>query len=57
MSQAMFSQARTSVQSKTFDEPRLSQAKTIASANCLSAAQVRDLCGAFDFEATRLDFA
>jgi hypothetical protein len=57
MSQAMFSQARASVQAKTFDETRLSQSKTIASANCLSAAQIRDLCGAFDFEATKLDFA
>lgn len=57
MSQAMFSQAHTSVRGKTFDETRLSQAKTITSANCLSAAQIRDLCGAFDFEATKLDFA
>ncbi|MBL7942261.1 MAG: DUF4476 domain-containing protein [Flavobacteriales bacterium] len=57
MSPTAFKEAKTTVESKPFDETRLSIAKTLTSANCLTAAQIRDLCGAFSFEETKLDFA
>jgi Domain of unknown function (DUF4476) len=57
MSATAFKEAKTSVESKPFDETRLSIAKTLTSANCLTSAQIRDLCGAFSFEETKLDFA
>ena len=40
-----------------FDESKLSTAKSIISANCLSTDQVVEICNMFSFEQTKLDFA
>ncbi len=57
MTAASFSAALSSVRSKDFDRTKLSQAKQIASSNCLTAQQVKEIALLFDFENHRLDFA
>ncbi len=57
MDQNRFSTALRSVQDKDFPNSRMSQAKQIASSNCLTAQQVKELVQTFDFENGKLDFA
>lgn len=57
MNAADFNEARNSIASSSFDDTRLSTAKQIVSANCLSAAQISTLLSVFSFEASKLDFA
>ncbi|MDZ4823376.1 MAG: DUF4476 domain-containing protein [Flavobacteriales bacterium] len=57
MSQANFDSAKNSIGSKGFDETKLSQAKTITKANCLKAAQIKEICELFGFEETKLAYA
>ncbi len=57
MSPAAFSQALTSVRNTSSEVARLEVARQIATTNCLSAQQVRELCRAFTSEANRLTFA
>lgn len=52
-----FEAAKTTIMKASFDDTKLSIAKQIASANCLTAAQIRDIMKLFSFESTRLDFA
>jgi hypothetical protein len=52
-----FESARSSIQSKSFEDSKLTLAKQIAKNNCLSAAQVKSIMQLFSFEETRLDFA
>ncbi|MCX7697683.1 MAG: DUF4476 domain-containing protein [Bacteroidales bacterium] len=54
---ASFEAAKASISRTSFDDTRLSIAKQIASSNCLTAAQIRDIMRLFSFESTRLDFA
>jgi len=55
--QGQFSGMKQSISSKTWDETKLSQAKTMISTNCLTADQVRDLVKLMGWEQTRLDLA
>lgn len=57
MNAADFNEARNSVASSSFDETRLSTAKQIISANCMTAAQIATMLNVFSFEASKLDFA
>jgi hypothetical protein len=52
-----FESARGSIQSKSFEDSKLTLAKQIAKNNCLSAAQVRSIMELFSFEDNKLDFA
>lgn len=52
-----FSQALSSVRNTSNEVARLEVARQIATTNCLSAQQVRELCRAFTSEASRLTFA
>lgn len=52
-----FNSALNSVKNQNFDDTRLRTAKQIASANCLSASQIAQMCQAFAFEQAKLDFA
>lgn len=52
-----FSAAKGSIEKSSFEESKLSTAKSIISANCLSSDQVVEICRLFDFEATKLTFA
>lgn len=46
-----------SVQSKTFEDSKMTVAKQIAKSKCLKAAQVKQLMMTFDFEDAKLEFA
>ncbi len=52
-----FANALRSIQNTASDATRLEVAKSLLTTNCLSAQQVRDICGIFTSEANRLDFA
>lgn len=57
MSATDFEDAKESVESKGFDETKLTTAKQIAGSNCLSTSQVKSIMGLFGFEDSKLDFA
>jgi len=57
MSDNDFANAKNSVNSKSFEETKLTMAKQIFDHNCLLSSQVRDIITTFDFEATKLEFA
>jgi hypothetical protein len=57
MDRSSFMSAKQTVEKASFDETKLSTAKTIVGSNCVSTDQVIALCGLFSFEASKLDFA
>ena len=57
MSPSNFNAALQTVKNQSFDDTRLKTAKQIASANCMTATQISDICKIFGFEDSRLDFA
>lgn len=57
MSASDFASALSTVKGQGFDETKLKTAKQIAGGNCVNATQVAELCKAFGFEESKLDFA
>jgi len=57
MDAASFGKAKQSISSKGFDDTRLSTAKQVAKANCLTTDQILEIMTIFGFEDSRLDFA
>ncbi|MCX6291485.1 MAG: DUF4476 domain-containing protein [Bacteroidetes bacterium] len=57
MSSSEFQSFKSSVQSKSFEDSKLTIAKQVLNNNCLTSAQVREVMKVFTFEETRLDFA
>lgn len=57
MSENDFADAQRSVSSKNFEDSKLTVAKQITGANCLTADQVKRMMQAFDFEASKLEYA
>jgi hypothetical protein len=57
MSSTDFSDAKKTIVESSFDDTKLNTAKSIASANCLSADQIVQICNLFSFEESKLDFA
>ena len=57
MAQSDFEQAKSSINSKTFEDSKLTIAKQIVQSNCLLSSQVREIMLLFTFEDTRLEFA
>jgi len=57
MDEGQFSNAMRSVSSKDFEDSKLTVAKQITGANCLTAAQVKRIMDQFDFEDTKLEYA
>lgn len=57
MHPASFGKAKQNIASKGFDETRLSTAKQVAKANCLTTEQIVEIMKVFGFDETRLDFA
>ncbi len=57
MSPSNFSAALATLKNQSFEDSKLSTAKQIAGSNCLSAAQISDICKLFNFEDSKLDFA
>ena len=57
MDEGQFSNAQRSVASKDFDNSKLTVAKQITGANCLTVDQVRRIMMEFDFENRKLEYA
>lgn len=52
-----FNSALQTIKGQNFEDTKLKTAKQIASANCLTATQIADICRTFNFEDSKLDFA
>ena len=57
MSESMFTDASSSIESKDFEDTKLTVAKQLMNSNCLLTSQVKQVMELFDFEDTRLEFA
>ena len=57
MSQNDFSDFKRTVNSKTFEDTKLTITKQVVSSQCLLTNQVKDLLGCFTFEANKLEMA
>lgn len=57
MTAANFMDAKQSISKASFDDTRLSTAKTILKSNFVNTDQVMELCSLFSFASTKLDFA
>jgi len=57
MDAASFGKAKQTISSKGFDDTKLSTAKQVAKANCLTTDQIIEVMAIFGFEESRLDFA
>jgi len=57
MEESEFANAKRSVASKDFDDTKLTVAKQITGANCLTADQVRRMMEEFSFEDDKLEYA
>ncbi len=57
MSSANFGSAKNTIAKSSFDDTKLSTAKSILASNCMSADQVAQVCGLFSFEESKLAFA
>ncbi len=57
MNDSEFGSAKKSVGSKTFSDSKMTVAKQVTRANCLTAKQVKEITMLFDFESDRLDYA
>jgi hypothetical protein len=52
-----FQGALESIKKQSFEDTKLSSAKNIAGKQCLTAAQISQVCKVFSFEESKLDFA
>lgn len=52
-----FKSAKETIGKSSFEDTKLSTAKTIIGGNCVSSEQVMQICSLFSFEQTKLDFA
>ncbi len=52
-----FKSAKETVEKASFEDTKLSTAKSILGSNCVSAEQVMQICKLFSFEASKLEFA
>ncbi|MEZ4799488.1 MAG: DUF4476 domain-containing protein [Flavobacteriales bacterium] len=57
MDATSFTSAKKSIADKGFDDTRLTMAKQIVKANCMSSDQIVQVMGVFGFEETKLEFA
>ncbi|MBN2668841.1 MAG: DUF4476 domain-containing protein [Bacteroidales bacterium] len=57
MSQSNFNSAKSSIESKDFEDSKLTIAKQIVDANCLTSEQVKSLMELFTYESSKLEIA
>lgn len=57
MSDADFNAAMRIINKENFDNSKLSVAKQVLANNLLTIGQIQEICGAFNFESTKLEFA
>ncbi len=52
-----FRSAKETISKASFDDTKLSTAKTILASNCMNTDQIMQICNLFSFEANKLEFA
>ena len=57
MANSQFSSAKESIQSKSFEDSKMTVAKQITKANCLTCNQIKEIMSLFSFEETKLSYA
>ncbi len=57
MNSGDFRSAKGTVANASFEDTKLSTAKTVITANCMSTNQIIEICKLFSFEESKLDFA
>lgn len=57
MNPGEFTDAKTSIESKSFEETKMTTAKQIGRDRCFTVDQVKGIMGTFSFEDTKLEFA
>jgi hypothetical protein len=57
MDQTSFNNAKNSINSKSFEDSKLTLAKQVTKSNCMTAIQIKEVMGLFSFEETKLEFA
>ncbi len=57
MDWSSFKSAKETIAKSTFEDTKLSSAKTILSSNCVSTDQVVEICKLFTYEQSKIDFA
>ncbi|MBX7052882.1 MAG: DUF4476 domain-containing protein [Flavobacteriales bacterium] len=57
MSGSSFNSAKSSIQSKSFEDSKMTVAKQVTKANCLTVDQIKEVMALFSFEESKLDYA
>ena len=57
MTTSDFNAAKSTIKESSFDDTKLTTAKSIASSNCLTCDQIVQICNLFSFEENKLTFA
>jgi hypothetical protein len=57
MAPASFSKAKENISSNSFEDSKMTVAKQVTKANCLTAAQIVEVMGLFSFEENKLQYA
>ena len=57
MSPTEYADAKTSIESKSFEETKMTTAKQVGRDRCFTAEQVKGIMNTFSFEDTKLEFA
>jgi hypothetical protein len=57
MNPGSFKSAKETISKASFEDTKLSTAKSVLSSNCVSTEQVIQICNLFSFEESKLDFA
>jgi hypothetical protein len=57
MAPASFSKAKENISSNSFEDSKMTVAKQVTKANCMTAAQIVEIMGLFSFEDSKLQYA
>lgn len=57
MTSASFGSAKSNISSKSFEDSKLTVAKQVTKANCMTAEQIKEVMMLFSFEETKIDYA
>jgi hypothetical protein len=57
MSPTSFSKAKDNISGNSFEDSKMTVAKQVSKANCMTAEQIKDVMGLFSFEDSKLEYA
>jgi hypothetical protein len=57
MAPASFTKAKDNISSNSFEDSKMTVAKQVTKANCMTAAQIAEVMGLFSFEDSKLQYA